>query len=200
MSLVLVILAFQVSKLKNFFGSMLFALIETFINLLTFFPLYPLLLIVFSTFKPNIILFEGIIGIFVIPALYRLFYGHLVVLEAQDYVQYQRVIGQTKIKTYLNVILPALFYELKPALGQIAIQTLVLESIVGYIGIGVPDRYIGWGTQVSLDNFTVGKSWASILPAIGIIFTACAFQIVSTTQQKISWLHSTFWVAGWSKR
>jgi len=185
-----------IGRKMRFFSYIIRSITELLFNIITFFPLYPLLLIVFSGFSPNLIVFESVIALLLTPPLYRLFYSHLTNIQLEDYISYQVILGQKRVRIYQNTILPDLFYILKPTLGQLFIQVLLIESVVGYIGIGLPDTYSGWGTQVNLENIRMGFIAASILPAAAIISTALSIQILCSKSESYSFAPAV----GWSKR
>ncbi|MEX0763029.1 MAG: ABC transporter permease [Dehalococcoidia bacterium] len=90
-------------------------------------------------------------------------------IRSRDYVLAAKIAGATNIRIMLRHLLPGTFSTVL-VVASLRVGTLILaESILSFLGVGIPDPIPAWGKSVSEGrNFLREAWWISFFPGFAI--------------------------------
>lgn len=150
---------------------------------LTILPFYPVLLLVFSQWEPASGLAAVVVAFFLTPLAYCQTAAFAREICAAPYIETLVACGKSKIFILLQNILPSIIARSRATAALLAIYAVQAEAAVGFLGLGLPDDYIGLGAQLDLRNMLADKPLAVILPAASIFLTLISLQILFDKKQ-----------------
>jgi peptide/nickel transport system permease protein len=107
-------------------------------------------------------------------------------LKALDYVALARVAGASTPRILLRHILPGVVNTII-VISTLNVGYLILtESILSFLGAGIPPPTATWGAMVSDGrNYLASSWWIAFFPGIAIFITVIAFNLFG------DWLRDT---------
>lgn len=108
-------------------------------------------------------------------------------LKTMDYVAFSKLSGASSIRIMYKHILPGVFSTLI-VISTLTIGTVILvESILSFLGVGVPGPTPTWGAMISDGrNYLTTGWWIAFFPGIALLLTVLAFNFLG------DWLRDTF--------
>lgn len=108
-------------------------------------------------------------------------------LKTMDYVAFSKISGASSIRIMYKHILPGVFSTLI-VISTLTIGTVILvESILSFLGVGVPGPTPTWGAMISDGrNYLTTGWWIAFFPGIALLLTVLAFNFLG------DWLRDTF--------
>lgn len=108
-------------------------------------------------------------------------------LKTMDYVAFSKLSGASAIRIMYKHILPGVFSTLM-VISTLTIGTVILvESILSFLGVGVPGPTPTWGAMISDGrNYLTTGWWIAFFPGIALLLTVLAFNFLG------DWLRDTF--------
>ena len=108
-------------------------------------------------------------------------------LKTMDYVAFSKLSGASAIRIMYKHILPGVFSTLV-VISTLTIGTVILvESILSFLGVGVPGPTPTWGAMISDGrNYLTTGWWIAFFPGIALLLTVLAFNFLG------DWLRDTF--------
>jgi peptide/nickel transport system permease protein len=108
-------------------------------------------------------------------------------LKTMDYVAFSKLSGASSIRIMYKHILPGVFSTLM-VISTLTIGTVILvESILSFLGVGVPGPTPTWGAMISDGrNYLTTGWWIAFFPGIALLLTVLAFNFLG------DWLRDTF--------
>ena len=91
-------------------------------------------------------------------------------IKTTDYVALARVAGASSFRIAFRHILPGLFNTVM-VLSSLQVGSLILtESVLSYLGVGIPPPDPSWGTMVSEGRLYIATAWwMSFFPGMAIL-------------------------------
>jgi peptide/nickel transport system permease protein len=132
----------------------------------------------------NMTLILGFIGI---PVFTRVARSATLALAQREFVTAARALGATHARILLYELLPNVALPLA-AFSLIGVAvTIVVESALSFLGLGVPPPQPSWGSMIgegreSLDS----AAWLAFTPAAVMFVTVLAFNLVGDTVRTIT--------------
>jgi peptide/nickel transport system permease protein len=141
--------------LPNFWGEAIMRLAEIFLSL----PAVLIALAVASTVGSSLINVILIIGLLYWAQFARLVRGEALSVRERDYVIAARAVGCSTLRIIAYYVLPNVANTIiVMATLQIA-AAILLESILSFLGVGVPLPTATWGSMVAEGRSYIGISW-----------------------------------------
>jgi peptide/nickel transport system permease protein len=149
-------------------------IIYYFLNVIDSVPRLILILIIVVLFNPSIYLIMVFVGITSIPKITTYIKAKVEVLKNQRFIEAGRALGLSQLSIIFKHIV---WYSSKSVLIIHATlgmgETILIETSLSYLGIGVQEPVPSWGNMVAMgkDFFFQGKFWLSTIPAVVILIT-----------------------------
>ena len=108
-------------------------------------------------------------------------------LKTLDYVALARVAGASPLRIGYKHILPGVINTIL-VLASVRVGALILtESVLSYLGVGIPAPHPAWGTMVSDGRDYIATAWwITFFPGLAIFVTVFAFNFLG------DWLRDWF--------
>ncbi len=105
--------------------------------------------------------------------------GETLVLREQDYVSMAKVVGASPAYILYKHLFPGVFNTLM-VVASLRVGTLILtESVLSYLGVGVPPPTPAWGAMVSDGRDYIATAWwVTFFPGLAIFLTVFAFNFL----------------------
>lgn len=114
-----------------------------------------------------------ILGISTIPTYTRMMSGQVLSVKGQDYVLAEKVVGAKNGRILISHIFPNCFSPILVMLTSNIGMTILAESSLSFLGMGINPPIASWGAMVS-----EGCSRLLVAPAYGIVPGLCVCLLV----------------------
>ena len=109
----------------------------------------------------------------------RLVRGQTLQVRTFDYIALARVAGASSPRILYKHILPAVGNTLVVATTLQVGNTILAESILSFLGAGVPPPTPSWGADISNGREYLGSAWwVAFFPGIAIFLTVLSFNFI----------------------
>ena len=134
----------------------------------------------------EVVLVLGISVIF-IPTVFRLMRGAVLEQRGSAYVEAARVTGSSESRIMLRHITPNLAGLMIVITTAGLPATILLESTLSFLGVGVPVGTPSWGADLSGSSrqFFVAGPWIAIFPGLALSVTVFAFNILGDSLRDV---------------
>jgi peptide/nickel transport system permease protein len=149
-------------------------LIFYFLNVIDSIPRVIFILIIVVLFNPSIYLIMVFVGVTSVPKTASYIKTKVELLKRQRFIEACRGLGLSQgsiIFKHIVWLSSASVLIIHATLGMG--ESILIETSLSYLGIGVQEPKPSWGNMVSMgkDFFFQGKIWLSTIPAAVILFT-----------------------------
>ncbi|GEL21202.1 glutathione ABC transporter permease GsiD [Pseudonocardia sulfidoxydans NBRC 16205] len=128
-----------------------------------------------NSFVP--IVFVLVLGSWVLT--FRVIRGHARAVVAQQYVEAARVAGAGRFGIAWRHLIPSVLPLLAVAFTINASSALLLESSLGYLGLGVQPPDPDWGQMVATGQAQIFTApWIALFPGLAVVATAVGLQLL----------------------
>lgn len=119
------------------------------------------------------------ISVIFLPSVFRLMRGAVLEQRGTAYVEAARVVGASDLRIMLRHITPNLTSLMIVLTTAGLPATILLESGLSFLGVGVPVGTPSWGADLSgsARQFFVRAPWLAIAPGAALSLTVFAFNI-----------------------
>lgn len=119
------------------------------------------------------------LGFGLIPSFARMMYGLVLQLKENDYVVAARLVGTSNIKIVFKHLLPNTFPSMIVLFTANLGATIMLESTLSFLGIGIKIPMASWGNMVSEGYTYIFKyPLVAVIPGLCIMLVVIAFNIL----------------------
>ena len=160
--------------LSGFYPGYLSKIIFYFLNIIDSIPRLIFILIIIVLFNPSIYMIMAFVGVTSIPKFSSYMKAKVEVLKNQRFIEACHALGLSQ----LNIIFKHIVWLFSKSVLIIHAtlgmgESILIETSLSYLGIGVQEPDPSWGNMVSMgkDFFFQGKIWLSTIPAIVILVT-----------------------------
>ena len=124
-------------------------------------------------------LIASVLSLFIWVRFARQVRGEVLRLKTMDYVALARISGCSTLRILVAHLLPGVLNTvIVVATLQVSV-VILLESILSFLGAGVPPPTPAWGSMVSEGrNFLRTAWWVSTMPGIALLLTVLAFNLL----------------------
>ncbi len=156
-----------------YYGGIVNTVISRFIDVLMSLPSLMLALALGLVFGHSMTSLMIILGISTIPTYTRMMNGQVLSIKNQDYIMAERVVGAKNSQILFSHILPNCFSPILVLLTSNIGMTILAESSLSFLGMGINPPTASWGAMVS-----AGCSKLLINPVYGIAPGVCVCLLV----------------------
>jgi peptide/nickel transport system permease protein len=127
----------------------------------------------------NIIAISIVLGIGAIPGYIRMAYSNVLSIKENDYIIACRLVGQNGFKIMFKHLLPNCFASLIVIFTMSLGTTIMVESSLAYLGVGLCEPVSAWGLMVS-DGFSALRNHPTValLPGFCIMLVVISFNVL----------------------
>jgi peptide/nickel transport system permease protein len=124
-------------------------------------------------------LIASVLSLFIWVRFARQVRGEVLRLKTMDYVSLARISGCSTMRILAAHLLPGVLNTvIVVATLQVSV-VILLESILSFLGAGVPPPTPAWGSMVSEGrNFLRTAWWVSTMPGVALLLTVLAFNLL----------------------
>jgi peptide/nickel transport system permease protein len=147
-------------------------ILMTFNDALLAFPGFLLALVLLAVVGANKYGIVAALGIAYAPSVARIMRGSVLSLRELDFVSASRVIGNSEPYTLVRHVLPNCVAPLTVLATSIFGSTILAESALSVLGLGVPPPSPTWGNMLASGRPYFGQAvWLAIYPGLCISLT-----------------------------
>lgn len=154
-------------------------IIMRFIEVVNSIPLLVLILaIVGIVEEPSVLFVMVIIGLVSWTSIAKFVRAELLRIRSLEYIEAAQALGYSEWRTITRHALPN---ALAPVLIAVAfgIATAILtEAFLSFIGVGIPDDQVTWGSLLRLSQDKFSAWWLAIFPGLAIFITVTIFNLI----------------------
>ena len=162
----------------GWYGGWVDELIMRFVDVMLSLPLILVALVLVVTLGQSFSIIVTVLCLFIWPRFARQIRGEVLQLKTQDYVALAKVAGASTRRILLIHIFPGTINTLiVVATLQIGI-VILLESVLSFLGAGVPPPTAAWGSMVADGRDRLaGFWWISTFPGLAIMLTVMSLNL-----------------------
>ena len=157
--------------------------IDTFISrgieLLNSIPRLILIITITAVVERSIWIVMIIIGVTGWTRIARFTRAELLRIRSLEYVQAAQSLGFSSVRTIFKHALPN---SLAPVFVSIAFgiaSAILIEASLSFLGIGVPDDIVTWGSLLNLGRQNLEAWWLIIYPGMAIFITITIYNMIA---------------------
>jgi peptide/nickel transport system permease protein len=164
---------------SGYFGRHIDELIVRIIDISSAIPFLLLALIVVMVFGQSLAVLMGVLALMSWAGPARLVRGQALQLKTLDYVALAKVSGASTYRILTQHIFPGVMNTIVVA-ATLQVGSLILaESILSFLGAGIPPPTPAWGSMVSDGrDYLATDWWVAFFPGMAIFLTVLAFNFL----------------------
>ena len=163
----------------GYFGGWRYIIVMRFIDTLMAFPGMLLTLTIAALLGGGVKMVIIALGVTAIPGYARIMCGQVMSIRENDYVMAERALGASHRRIMFRHLLPNAFPPMIVLMTIAVGFTILAEAGLSYLGIGVREPTIAWGSLVNSGNaYLLNHPLLSIAPGIAIMLVVFAFNMV----------------------
>ena len=163
----------------GYFGGIVDELIMRVTDIATAIPYLLLALIIVIVFGQEEYVIIGVLALASWPGIVRLVRGQTLQLKGLDYVALASVAGASTFRIMYRHILPGVTNTIVVATTLQVGSIILAESILSFLGAGVPPPTPSWGSMVSDGRDYLNSAWwVAFFPGMAIFLTVLAFNFI----------------------
>jgi len=102
------------------------------------------------------------------PVIIRLGRSEILKIKSQEYILAAEGMGIGTSRLFLNHIIPNIISPLRTFLVYGIASTVLIESVLSFLGLGLPIETVSWGSMLSSSRQFFSAWWLAILPGLAI--------------------------------
>lgn len=154
-------------------------IVMRFIEIVNSIPLLILILAIVAIIeKPSVLFVMVIIGTVSWTGIAKFIRAELLRIRRLEYIEAAQAFGYSEFRIIWRHALPN---ALAPVLIAIAfgVATAILtEAFLSFIGVGIPDDQVTWGSLLQLSRDKFSAWWLAIFPGFAIFITVTIFNLI----------------------
>jgi ABC-type dipeptide/oligopeptide/nickel transport system permease subunit len=168
-----------VGLLAGYFRGKVDAVISIVIDIFMAFPFILLALAVVAVLGPGLWKLVAVIGITTWTDFARVVRSETLAIREKDYVAAANALGGKHLRILIRHVLPNVVSSVIVLSTLAVARTILLESSLSYLGMGVPPQIPDWGYMLadSKENI-LSHSWLAIFPSLAILLTVLSVNLV----------------------
>jgi peptide/nickel transport system permease protein len=188
------VIATVIALIAGYFGGLVDAILSRVMDVIWAFPVYllaisistvlltsasglsigPVHLVATSLWLPTMI-----IAVIYLPYVYRPIRGHVLSVSEKEFVQAGIAQGASDLRLIFSDILPNVVSVVIVLLPLMIATTILTESALSFLSIGVQPPNASWGTIISDgQDLLYTRPWVAIAPGIMIVLTVLALNVL----------------------
>jgi peptide/nickel transport system permease protein len=163
----------------GYFGGWTYTIIMRFVDALMAFPGMLLALTICALLGGGIHMVIIALGIGGIPGYARVMCGQAMSIRENDYVLASRSLGSSSKRIMFIHLLPNAFPPMIVMMTLAVGMTILAEAGLSYLGIGVREPTIAWGSLVTDgQKYLLSRPMIALMPGVAIMLVVFAFNMV----------------------
>jgi peptide/nickel transport system permease protein len=172
------LLGILLGGIAGYYGGTVDLILSRIFELMLAVPTFFLIITVAAVFPPSIYAVMAILGLTGWVSIARFIRGEFLKVRSMEYVAAARVLGASGARVMLRHILPnAIAPVLVSASFGIA-SAILIESGLSFLGIGVPQHLVTWGSILSEARSNTFAWWLAVFPGAAIFVTVTAYNLL----------------------
>ena len=171
--LIAAVIGILLGLVSAYYGGAVNLVVSRIIDVLMSLPSLMLALALGMVFGRGMLSLMIILGISTIPTYTRIMHGQVLSIKNQDYILAEKVVGAENRRVLFSHILPNCFSPILVVLTSNISGTILAESSLSFLGMGINPPAASWGAMVS-----AGCSKLLINPVYGIAPGLCVCLLV----------------------
>jgi len=120
-----------------------------------------------------------IIGVIYVPYVFRPVRGQVLSVREKEYVEASVAQGASNFRLMFSEVLPNVISTVIVLLPLMIATTILTESALSFLGLGVQDPKASWGTIIQDGQALLyTRPWVAIVPGIFIVLTVLSLNIL----------------------
>ena len=153
--------------------------------LLTALPVSVLLIAVLGYFKsPSLSLTMTFFGLILWKGIARIIRAEVLRIKQQDYILAARQLGLSNQAVFWKHIFPNIKNQFFVTIAMVLSASLLIESTLSFLGIGMAVGEISWGVLLSQGKFNISAYWLSLFPGILLVLTIYSLNVLAEAIRK----------------
>ena len=164
--------------IAGYYGGWIDLALSRLFELMLGIPTFFLIITVAAVFPPSIYTIMIILGATGWVGIARFIRAEFLKVRAQDFVAAAQSMGASDARVMLRHILPN---ALAPVLVSMAFgvaSAILTESGLSFLGIGVPQHLVTWGSILSVARANTFAWWLAVFPGAAIFITVTAYNLL----------------------
>ena len=163
----------------GYYGRYIDELVMRLTDITTAIPYLLLALVIVVVLGQKYYVIIGVLALASWPEIVRLVRGQTLQLKTLDYIALAKVAGASDVRILFRHILPGVMNTLVVAVTLQVGGIILAESILGYLGAGVPPPTPAWGAMVAEGRDYLSNSWwVTFFPGVAIFLTVLSFNFI----------------------
>ena len=174
-----VVLGLLVGGAAGYLGGWIDSVLMRFTDLLMAFPRVFLILALVAVTRPSWPLIVGVLGMTGWMGVARLVRGGVLATREMPHVEAARALGVPDRRILLRHVLPIACAPLVAAATLRIGNTILVESFLSFLGLGVQDPTVSWGMLIRAGRTTLLSAWwVSTFPGLAILLTVVGYNLL----------------------
>jgi peptide/nickel transport system permease protein len=172
-------LGMTLGLLAGYFGKITYTIIMRFIDALMAFPAMLLTLTIVALLGGGMHMVIVALGIGMMTGYARVMCAQAMALKENDYIMAARSLGANSGRLMVRHILPNAFPPMIVMMTIMIGSTILAEAGLSYLGIGIKEPTVAWGSMVNDGyKYLLTSPLLSLSPGLAIILVVYAFNMV----------------------
>jgi peptide/nickel transport system permease protein len=120
----------------------------------------------------------SIIGLTSWPAVYRYCRAEMLSIREYSFIEAARAYGLPEWRILFRHALPHALNPVITELSFLVSASIITESSLSFLGIGVPEEAVTWGSLLSVGRQQFDAWWMVVFPGFAIFITVLAFNLL----------------------
>lgn len=114
----------------------------------------------------------------------RLVRGEMLRIRHLEYMDAAKVLGLSDVRIIVRHALPNILTPILTAASFGVANSILLESTISFIGLGLPPEQVTWGTMLNAARGNFSAWWLAVFPGMMIFITVFAFNKLGESLKK----------------
>ena len=164
--------------LAGYYGGWVDIALSRLFELMLGIPTFFLIVTVAAIFPPSIYTIMVILGATGWVGIARFIRGEFLKVRSQDYVVAARALGISDARVMFRHILPNAVAPVLVSMAFGVASAILTESGLSFLGIGVPQHLVTWGSILSESRASTFAWWLAVFPGAAIFLTVTAYNLL----------------------
>jgi peptide/nickel transport system permease protein len=174
-----ILIGVVVGALAGYAGRVVEMVLMRFTDVMMAFPLVLLLIALAVILQPSFTTIIVVIAVGGWTGTARLVRGQVLSIKERDFILAAHVVGASRWDILRRHILPHLMPQIITWYTLGIAPTILTESALSYLGVGVQPPQPSWGNMISEGQVVMGYApWLILVPSAALILTVVAFNLV----------------------
>lgn len=154
-------------------------LVMRFIEIVNSIPLLILILAIVGIVEnPSVLFVMVIIGAVSWTGIAKFVRAELLRVRQLEYIEAAQALGYKELRIILRHALPNALAPVLIALAFGIATAILTEAFLSFIGVGIPDDQVTWGSLLRLSQDKFSAWWLAIFPGFAIFITVTIFNLI----------------------